>query len=511
MDNFTPDKLNSSLKTIVKSSIFVFLFLLFSRVISYFYRIIIAREFGPDVYGSYSLSISIFLFIVTLSLFGFNEGILRFIPLYRGTKKIENIQYILRGTLLFLIISSILFGAILFFSAEFISITIFHNSTLILFLKILSLAFPFFMLASVFLGFIRGFEKAKEHSFISEFLQNVTKLIFLILLIYLGFKTNAIILSHFAGILVVFLIAFFYCRIKLPEIFKKSKINNSSKKTINKQFLFYSLPLIFSGILYALFGEVASILIGIFQNSAEVGFYNVALPLAALMTFLPSLFLQLFFPMITREFSEKNFKLVYNLSKQVQKWIFIINLPIFLLMFVFSGAFINILFGPEYLVAEQTLKILLIGFFFYSMTQVSENLLLVIGKSKLLFTNLAIVLFFNVLLHCLLIPVYGIAGAAISVMISYVLLYLISLFQVRYYLHITPLKKKMILVFVSAIISILILQLIKQFIPITFVSMICLGIFFFLLYFFIIFLTKSLDQNDVMIIRAFRNRFIKTS
>ena len=36
--------------------------------------------------------------------------------------------------------------------------------------------------------------------------------------------------------------------------------------------------------------------------------------------------MQLFFPMINREHSKKNHKLIEQLSKQVAKWIFIINL-----------------------------------------------------------------------------------------------------------------------------------------------------------------------------------------
>ncbi len=512
METKKDDKLDSSLKTIVKSSLFVFIFLLFSRIIFYFYRIIIARNFGPGIYGTFSLSIAIFSFAVTISALGFSEGILRFIPFYRGKNKIKNIRHILRWSLILLTISSVLFGFILFFSSEFISINIFHDADLIIFLKVLSFAFPFYSLGSALLCFIRGFEKAKEHSFISEFLQNGIKLIFLIIFVAMGIKEKSIVFSHFAGILAVFVIAYLYCRYKLPEIFKKSMLSKKTKKQIGRKFFLYSLPLIFSGMLYILFGYTDSVLIGIFKTSTDVGFYNAALPIATFMTFLPILFLQIFFPMITREFSEKRFKIVHQLSKQVQKWIFIINLPVFLLMFLFSGAFINLLFGAEYMVAEQTLRILSIGLFFYSMTQISENLILAIGKSKILFINIISLLVLNLVLNLILIPKYGIEGAAWSVTISYILLYFIMLFQVKHYINLIPLKRKMLLVFISAIIPLFVLMYIKQFIEINLVSILLLGILFFLLYSLLIFLTKSFDENDLTIIRAIREKsFLRKS
>jgi len=500
------DRLDSSLKIIVKSSLFVFIFLLFSRIIFYFYRVIIARDFGPDIYGSFSLALAIFSFAITLSFLGFSEGILRFTPLYRGTKKINNIRYILRWSISILTISSVLFGALLFFASEFISINIFHDPNLIIFLKVLSFVFPFCIIGSVFLCFIRGFEKAKEYTFISEFLQNAAKLVFLIFFIVLGMKSSSIVFSHFAGVLLVSIVSYFYCRYKLPEIFKKNVLNGKTKKKVRSKFVFYSIPLIFSGILYVLFGYMDSILIGIFKSPSDVGFYNAALPIATFLSFIPTLFLQIFFPMITREFFEKKFELVHESAKQVQKWVFIINLPLFFLMFLFSGAFINLFFGAQYLVAEQALRILSVGFFFYSMTQISENLILAIGKSKILLVNVSVLILLNIVLNLILIPKYGIEGAALSVTLSYILLYITLLFQVHYYMKIFPLKRKMFLVLISAIIPALLLIYIKQFVQINLISIILLVVLFFLLYTLLIFITKSFDENDLTIIRAIRKK-----
>ncbi len=498
------EEIGNSLKIIAKTSFFVFLTILFSKIIFYFYRIIIARTFGPAIYGTFSLALIIFSFSVAISSFGFYQGILRFIPFYRGTKKINNIRYIFRFSILILTLSSILFSFILFFSSEFISINFFHDPNLIIFLKILSIAMPFYIIGSVFLCLIMGFEKIKVNSFISESFQALVKLISLILLIFFGLKIHSIALSHLIGILSIFFVAYLYCRYKLPEIFKKYILDRETKKQIRRGFFLYSIPLIFSNIIYDLFGYMDSSVIGFFKGSSSVGIYNAAFPIASLITILPSLFLPLFFPMIVREFSEKKINIIRELSKQVQKWILIINIPFFALMFLFSGAFINLLFGSQYIAGEQALRILSVGFLFYSMTKISENLILVIGKSKIFLMNIIILSVFNIILNILLIPKYGINGAAFSTTISYVALNIILFFQVKRYINIMPLRRKMFRVLISVAIPSLILFYIRQFFPINLFSIILLCSFFILLYILLIFITRSLDRNDFEILKTFK-------
>jgi O-antigen/teichoic acid export membrane protein len=54
-------KLNSSLRSIARSSVIVFIGIIISKILTYVYKIIIAREFGPKVYGLFSLAIMSFV------------------------------------------------------------------------------------------------------------------------------------------------------------------------------------------------------------------------------------------------------------------------------------------------------------------------------------------------------------------------------------------------------------------------------------------------------------------
>ena len=62
-------EVNQGLKILAKSSIIVFIGIFLSKILIYIYRIIIARNFGPEVYGLFSLAIIIMGWFLFFRLF----------------------------------------------------------------------------------------------------------------------------------------------------------------------------------------------------------------------------------------------------------------------------------------------------------------------------------------------------------------------------------------------------------------------------------------------------------
>ena len=79
--------LNSGLKGIVKSSFIIFFILISSNIVTYVYRLIIARYYGPEAYGLFSLAVMIIGFFAVIFSMGLTDGLSRFIPLYNGERK----------------------------------------------------------------------------------------------------------------------------------------------------------------------------------------------------------------------------------------------------------------------------------------------------------------------------------------------------------------------------------------------------------------------------------------
>jgi len=510
--------LNRNLKLIVRTSFVVFIAIVLAKVLVYVYRVLVARVYGAQVYGLYSLSLMVSGVFIALFSLGLTQGILRYVSYYRGKDQTENISLISRFAKRTLAISSILAGIVLFFSAKFISLRIFNDAGLIFYLQIFSLVIVFSILTNIILAMIRAYEKIGWYSFLSLIVHNVTSIILLLILILLGFEGRAVPLSYLGGSAITFALSYFVSKFKLPSLVKKSSLSRAERKSMIRELVTYSLPLLFSGFVVLIFHWADAFSLGYLKGVLEVGFYSAAVPIAALLTMAPEIFMKMFFPLMNKEYSRKNNTVIKEMSKQLVKWILIINLPVFILLVVFPGAALNILFGEEFLVAESALRILSVGTLITSLFVImSQRLISMTGRSKIILFNVLTAAVLNLILNFIFIPMEniwfisnadGINGAAIATLIS--TLYFVSLYsiEVKHYLSFVLLRRKMLRVFLSALVSMLLLIYAKSFFVINLFNLSFLVSFFLLSYFALILLTNSFDKNDLMIFVSLKRKFI---
>jgi O-antigen/teichoic acid export membrane protein len=342
--------------------------------------------------------------------------------------------------------------------------------------------------------------------------------LFLAILIFAGFREGAIATSYSLGIVGMLVLAYLVCRYKISEIFKKSYLDRKEKGKLRADLMKYSLPLLFFGIVSTIFYWIDSFSLGYIKSALEVGFYNAAVPIAMLLSMAPALFIQLFFPLINRYYAKKDIYTIKELSKQVGKWIFIINLPALILVLLFPGAVIKILFGAQYLVAENALRFLAIGAFVSSIFLVSNQLISMIGKTRLILYDIVAASIINFILNIILIPLpkilfldnsLGLVGASVATMISLLFFSALLLFQARHYLSIVPLRRKMLLISIVSIIPTALLFYVKTLVEINLTSIIILSAAFLALYLALIIITGGLDRNDWMIAKAIKNKVLK--
>lgn len=516
--NNMKEELDNSLKRVVKTSSFVFVGIFISKILTYAYKAIIARNFGAEVFGLFSLSLMISGWMLAIASFGLDAGLSRYIPFYRGKQQKEKIKYLFQHITSILIISGIIFGILLFILSETISIRIFNNPQLTSFLRIFSIIIPFSLLSGPLMGALKAYEKIGWHSFIFNIFQNGVKLIVLIFLIVLGINNESVAWSYLLGVLSMVVLAYIILKKKIKELFGKVNLKDIEKNDISKKVWNFSWPLLFYSIIGVMFYWTDTFLLGYFKSANEVGYYGSAITIVMLLIIAPELLTQLFFPLIIKAYSQKKHVLIKNLSKQISKWIFLVNLPLFLIMFLFPGAFINILFGAAFLKAETALKILAIGFLFSSVTIISTQLMYASGKSKIILMNIIISAVINIILNLILIPIpkilfienqSGLEGAAIATTISIILLNILFIIQTKRNFSFIPLKKKMITIALISIIPTMALFFARKIIPINILSLILISVLFFLLYLLLILISKSLDKNDWMIINSVWKKMLR--
>jgi O-antigen/teichoic acid export membrane protein len=124
-------------------------------------------------------------------------------------------------------------------------------------------------------------------------------------------------------------------------------------------------------------------------------------------------------PKIAELYEKKKTKEMQEIIKKSTRIIFIISVVTLLFLVFFSETILG-LFGQNYLVAKQALIILIFGQFFNSLSGPGAIYLNMTKRQGVLNKILLTGLIVNIGLNFYLIPSYGISGAAIATLISFV-------------------------------------------------------------------------------------------
>ncbi len=489
---------DESLKTITKGAGIVFIGIFISKLLTYAYRVIVAR-IGTEQYGLISLGIAVVGIFVTISLFGMNEGVLRYVSYYKGKEDKAKIKGIILTTFKITTALSLVTAILLFVFAEWISITIFHNPQLTPILKLFAIIIPFNVIREIFLSIARAFKKVEYEVYSKNIIENITKVLLTLILLYFGFNVMGAAIAYFFAILFSTIAAFYFFK-KIYILFK----TKLPPLCPNKELFSYCWPLIFNTFIFQIILWTDTFMIGYFKSTSDVGIYNAALPTAQMMYIFPYALMTLFFPVLTELYAKESKQAFKSIYKTTTKWIFMVNAILLSFFILFSKEILQFLFGKEYVIASPILIILSCGYFFYYLMTNSNYVLMTLKKTKLIFTNTVIGASFNLVLNFILIPIYGILGAAIATITSLIVIAILRFSESYYITRINPFK----IDFLKRIFSIIIATFVTKYLinlihPLNEIYVLLLGILSFLpFYLLLLFLTQSFKKNDIMIMKS---------
>jgi len=497
------EETENQLKLLAKTSIYIFVILIISKLLNYGYKIVIARKFGSETFGIFSLALIIISIATGILLLGLPDALVRYISFYIGKKQPSKIKAILKNSFILVSLSSLVALIFYFLFSDFIGIIIFKKPELSFYLKILSLSIPFTLFFYILLSLMRAKEKIGLNSFLNNVVLNSFKLILLFLFIYLGFSEFSILYSYVLSLLGVLLLTIYFSKKDLSEIFKSKSLNRRENRKILFEVLKYSWPLIFTSLIFNIYYWIDALVIGYFRESSAVGLYSAASTLIYLFAISQDLFIQLFFPMVARNHSENKRDVVREITKQVTKWMYLINLPLLFLMLIFPGILVKIFFGSEYIsVASDLVRILSIGAVISSLNGIIINLLIIKGRTKLVLLDFSFFALLNLILDSVMILKFGLAGVAWATVISMTLLTLTLVFQLKKEFGFFPVSKVLIKISLFALIPFLLVLILSKIILPTLTNIVFLALFFVFSYILVLYKSRCFDMYDLEIFRA---------
>ncbi len=204
------------------------------------------------------------------------------------------------------------------------------------------------------------------------------------------------------------------------KINKELNQNLSFSKKWISILLKQSYPFILSGIMVTIYGQMDKIMIGQMLDNQQVGLYSVAIAITGLWSFIPVAFIDSARPVIMEEKNKDQKKYIKRL-KQLYAFIIWLSFSYAIFMTLLSKYIILILYGKDYLGAQNALNIT-VWYCAFSYLGSAKNIWIVCeGKMKyeLMFTTCGAIS--NIILNFWLIPIYGIVGAAIATLCTQII------------------------------------------------------------------------------------------
>ena len=418
---------------IVKGASIALLGSILSYAVGYAFSFVVARGIGPSLYGLYSLGLAISSLLTTLALLGLDRAAIRYIALYMGEADVERARSTVYVSSLIVLLAGSVLGIGLVGLAKPLSEQLFAKPALASPLRWFGIALPFGALVMILMSTLQGLKVLKYRVYVESFAQPCTRLGVAAFLIYfLGWKLQGVLLAYLAAAVIGLLLSVVLLSRVFPVFERRISLRAEWRSLLS-----FSSPLFIASGLNMISAQTELFFLGVFDRADTVGIYAVALRTIALGTFVQQSFHAIFAPVVSDLHNRGQTKRLGQFFKFVSRWIFVLSMPCFLAIAMFAAPILNI-FGPEYVAGRMAVILLSTAQLVNVGVGPAGLVLMMSGRPRITLINSAIMLTLNIVLDYLLIPTYGIIGAAAASGISFAITNVVALAEVRLLLHLHP-------------------------------------------------------------------------
>ena len=370
---------------------------LVTKLLGFGIRIIYTRMVGSDAINLYSLVMPTYSLLLTIATLSLPVVISKLI----SEHKTKSLKILSSATAITLILNAIVIF-IIYFTKDFIAITLLNDERCSVLLMSMALTFPFVSLSSILKGYFYGKQKMVPHT-ISNILEQIVR-IFLIFLIIPGLVEKGIVYSVMGLILISIaselasILTFLFF---LPKKFKITKQDLKPDMKTTKEILSISIPTV-SGRLIGnvgfFFEPILLTNILLFAGYSmdfilnEYGAYNAyTISLLSMPSFFIAAISSSLLPEISKYSYHKNYTMVKRRLKQAITLSFIVGVIFSTFIYFFREPLLSTLYnttkGSEYI------EILAPFFVLFYLEGPLQSVLQAIGKAKTtMFITLAAVI-----------------------------------------------------------------------------------------------------------------------
>ncbi|MGI9365712.1 MAG: lipopolysaccharide biosynthesis protein [Rhizobiaceae bacterium] len=392
----------------LRMALIAFCIRIVSALIAFLSQVLMARWLGSNEYGAFVWVWVAAVILGNLSCLGFPSASVKFIPQYRVKGDEDSLRGIIFGARGFVVTSSTIIALLGVLAALALGelIPAIYSVPVLL----ATFCLPMLALGDSQNGIARAFNWSDLAFSPTYIYRPVLILVFMIAALQMGMEasaTTAVIASIAATWLTTMI------QLLLMNRRVRREVNPGSRKISLRSWTVVAVPIFLVEASYVLFTSVDIMLVGIYLPPKDVGIYFAAAKTLALVHFVYFAIRAGVAHRYSQYYSAGANEQFESFVHDSTKWTFWPSLLMAALVLM-SGHLLLSMFGSEFVDGYPLMFILVLGILARASIGPAESVLTMSGNQNVCALVYGLTLFLNILLNIMLIPKFGLYGAAVA-------------------------------------------------------------------------------------------------
>jgi O-antigen/teichoic acid export membrane protein len=396
--------------------------------------VLLARLLGAHDYGLYVLAVSAAGIFAGFASLGLDDAMVRYVAILSGRRDSAGVRGTIQVGLGISLAAGVVTGAVLLFAAGPIATGMFNEPRLASLLRLVAVIVPFLTMSNVLAGTARGFGRMDYAAFSENVVQSMVRLVLLALVAVIARGLNVFTAA------VIFAISDVAATLTFVVLLHRNLLDASllshARRDVREVFSF-AIPLWLSGLLRQFRSYFETVLLGISKAVSSVGIYAIVDKINLVShVWLLSIYLAVK-PTLARLHDLHDRLALQHLYVTVTKWSLTLTLPFLLVTVMYREAILS-LFGTSFAAGSTALVVLSVAELANAGTGICGPMIDMTGHTRVKVANAALMTVLLVASNAVLIPRWGVVGAATATLIGIAVVNIVTVVEVWFLERLYP-------------------------------------------------------------------------
>ncbi len=400
-----------------------------SQLSTIFLKLFVSRVFGPAGIGLYEIVLSLIRISSDLIQGGLSQMMVKYLS--QLEKRIKERQLVFDGFIALCGVS-IIAMILLILGKELISSKILNSHSARLY-EVIVVSIPLWALSQYIAYCLRGIKRTGLSVAMQSGFFPLAML--LLVLTFLGENLNTLFFTIPVVLLGINALGLYY----LVKNLIKGSLTLRRDIKVYTNLIFDSTPMWLISVARIFSLRIDKIILAIYMDAVLVGIYSVGFLVSSLIQIIPSFITPISQPLLANKIKNRDSS-IGDLYQDLVMFSVILMTPVYFMMAI-NGDLIISFFGEEFTEAYAVMIVLGAGNFINGLVGPTGDIMIMGGKEKILAILQYISVLLTVIFFIILIPRFGILGAAVARSASWAIIEIIKLYFVAKYFKIKSFKK----------------------------------------------------------------------